>query len=55
MIDTSYETVYASYSRFCNTIGQPPLTFEHWMHAREAPEQPSVAQEANKILSLSEI
>lgn len=56
-MNCSYENVYQSYEKFCNTIGQPPLTFEHWMHAREAPEQPSgnVAQEANKILSLSEI
>lgn len=54
-MDISYEATYQSYVKFCNMIAQPPLSFEHWMHAREAPEQPSVAQEANKILSLSEI
>lgn len=54
-MNCSYEHVYQSYARFCNTIGQPPLTFEHWMHAREAPEQRGPSEEANKILSLSEI
>ena len=31
----SYTAVYESYEKFCSMIGQPPLQFEDWMHARE--------------------
>jgi hypothetical protein len=35
MTDCSYTAVYDSYAKFCNMIGQTPLSFEDWMHARE--------------------
>jgi hypothetical protein len=31
----SYTAVYESYAKFCGMIGQSPLPFEDWMHARE--------------------
>jgi hypothetical protein len=34
-MDCSYQTVYASYAKFCSMIGQTPLSFEEWMQARE--------------------
>jgi hypothetical protein len=40
-MDCSYETVYASYVRFCIVLGQPSLDFETWMHKRDdVPKSP---------------
>jgi len=36
-MDNSYEAIYASYAKFCGSIGQSPLDFETWMHKREEP------------------